>query len=226
MGSKATCAAAPAIRTSSQSVREAAVTAVDRSRMSATVFGSCIRRREDPAADHRRRPSTPTISCCPAWCTRRSFAALTRTPGSTSIDISRARASRTRRRSRPTRPPTPTDVLNPMPCAWLLPDSDLKIANTRARQGRRALCRRHASRWSSPRRRYQAQDAARPDRRRLRVAAGGRRPAEARSKPARRSCMRNSRTIRRFTGRLPAATSTRRSPTPRSSSRNASSSSG
>ena len=118
--SKATCAAAPAIRTSC-----APFATRDRARRqrrgddddAARMFGSGIRRREDPrlitgdGALHRRHRR------CPACCTPRCCAARTRTRASRAIDTAAAKSA-----------PgvvavyTGADIegaCKPMPCAWL-----------------------------------------------------------------------------------------------------------
>ena len=169
------------------------------------------------AADHRQRRLHRRHHAAAAWRTRRSCAARTRT---------RASAASTRRAAAAapgvlavyTGADT-EQALKPLPCLWLMPNSDLKVGSYQALATDVVRYVGDAVAVVVAENAYQAQDARRSDRRRLRAAAGVTDPREGAAATARRSCTPTSRTTRRSTGRSPAATSTRRSPTPRSSSR-------
>ena len=76
------------------------------------------------------RRATPRTSRCPAWCTRRSCAARTATRASAA---STRAAPRARPASSPCSPAqTPRRRSSRIPCAWLLPNADLKVAPYRA----------------------------------------------------------------------------------------------
>ena len=113
-----------------------------------------------------------------------------------------------------------------MPCAWLLPNANLKvatypaIANDIVRYVGDIVAVVVAE---TPYQAYDALDLIDVDYEPLPAVVD---PGAGRRSRARRSCTRTSRTTKRSTGRSPAATSTPRSRTPTSSSRNGSSSSG
>ncbi len=94
--------------------------------MSARIFGSGIRRREDPRLITGTATYTDDLTM-----PRMVYAAMVRSPHAhamvTSIDTSRAAAA-----AGVVAVYTHTDTeggLQPAPCAWLLPDSELKIAD-------------------------------------------------------------------------------------------------
>ena len=184
--------------------------------MSATRFRLGHPPARRPAAHHRHRAPTPTTSRCPTWCTPPFCAARTRTRASS--DRHRARRSRRRACVAVYTGADTEGALKPMPCAWLLPNADLKIAHLpRPRQRRRPLRRRL-------RRRRRRRDAAIRRRTRSTLIDVDYEPLPAVVDPregagngrAAAACG-YRRAIRRSTGPSPAATSTPRSPTPTSS---------
>ena len=134
--------------------------------MSATVFGSSHPAPRRSAAHHRHRDLH-----------RRSRAARHGARGDPAQPARarphRADRHRARRQARPacsrsTPPRTPRTCSKPMPCAWLMPELGPENRGLPAdRQGHRALRRRRVAVVVAENR-YQAQDAARLDRRRLR----------------------------------------------------------
>ena len=191
--------------------------------MSTRIFGSGIRRREDPRLITGTALYTDDFTL-PGMV----HAAMLRSPHAhariTQIDVSRAKAGARRRgglhRRRHRR--AEADAVR-VAAAQRRPQDRRR---TRASRRTSSATSATSSPSSSPRRRIRRYDALDlidvdyeplPARDRSAEGAAGR---------ARRSCTPTCRTTKRSTGRSPAATSTRRSRTPTSSSRSASSSSG
>ena len=195
-----------------RAVREAAARREvpdDRYTCSARESGGVRIRASSPAP-----PRTRTTSCCPAWCTRRCFEARTLTRGSKASTRPQPRprpASLTCSLAR-----TPQARCKPVPCAWLVPNSDLKVAAYSAIAKDTVRYVGDSVAVVVAENRYQAQDALdliEVDYEALRRWS----IPSARLRRARPSSTPTSLAIKRFTGRSLAVTSTPRSRRQRSS---------